>query len=202
MRIVKSFSFSSITFSVLFALSISKFNFCLLILSLTHLCSCVCLWRYLCECASVLQLYQSNKFMVECEGQCDLTTRLLTEAEVEQVLSLHRWSSVVFVSRKPTLHSTDTNADKHTNTQTDNCWLSNIRFCITYSTPFHKHAMLPRWICSSKTFACMYTCLCICQLVHSWLKCNKRNVENNNIMRFSYMVIHPMIFGIWMWDWW
>ncbi|XP_039530585.1 neurobeachin-like protein 2 isoform X1 [Pimephales promelas] len=31
------------------------------------------------------KLYQSNRFMVECEGQCDLTTRLLTESEVEQV---------------------------------------------------------------------------------------------------------------------
>ncbi|KTF75047.1 hypothetical protein cypCar_00032184 [Cyprinus carpio] len=31
------------------------------------------------------KLYQSNRFKVECEGQCDLTTRLLTEAEVEQV---------------------------------------------------------------------------------------------------------------------
>ncbi|XP_016424397.1 neurobeachin-like protein 2 [Sinocyclocheilus rhinocerous] len=31
------------------------------------------------------KLYQNNRFKVECEGQCDLTTRLLTEAEVEQV---------------------------------------------------------------------------------------------------------------------
>ncbi|XP_055065658.2 neurobeachin-like protein 2 isoform X2 [Misgurnus anguillicaudatus] len=31
------------------------------------------------------KLYQSSRFRVECEGQRDLTTRLLTEAEVEQV---------------------------------------------------------------------------------------------------------------------
>ncbi|XP_052002928.1 neurobeachin-like protein 2 isoform X2 [Xyrauchen texanus] len=31
------------------------------------------------------KLYQSSRFRVECDGQCDLTTRLLTEAEVEQV---------------------------------------------------------------------------------------------------------------------
>lgn len=42
MRISHSFSFSSIIFSLLFALYVSKFNFCLLVLSLTHLCSCVC----------------------------------------------------------------------------------------------------------------------------------------------------------------
>uniref|UniRef100_A0A8C1UJ32 Neurobeachin-like protein 2 n=1 Tax=Cyprinus carpio TaxID=7962 RepID=A0A8C1UJ32_CYPCA len=32
----------------------------------------------------LIQNSKSNRFKVECEGQCDLTTRLLTEAEVEQ----------------------------------------------------------------------------------------------------------------------
>lgn len=129
-------------------------------LSLT--CLCVCLWRcvYVCERVSVLQLYQSNRFMVECEGQCDLTTRLLTEAEVEQVLSLHRWS-VWRSSAGNTPFTRLTQTQTNTNIQTDNCWLSNIRFCITFSTPFHKCAMLSRWIYSSKTFACMHTCLCM-----------------------------------------
>lgn len=44
---------------------------------------CVCV----CSCVRTLQLYQSSRGRTESETQGDLTMRLLTEAEVEQVLS-------------------------------------------------------------------------------------------------------------------
>lgn len=196
MRIAKSFSFSSVTFPFLFALSLGKFNFCLLMLYLTHLF--MCLFVTVCECVSVLQLYQSNRFMVECEGQCDLTTRLLTEAEVEQVLSLHRWSVWRSSAGNPPFTRL-TQTQTSTNTQIDNCWLSNIRFCITYSTPFHKRAVLSRWIYSCKTSACVYSYLCVCQLVTplTWMQQKKYGK-----LHYAVLVHGNTSHDIWKWDWW
>lgn len=50
---------------------------------LLHICVFVCARAH----TRTLQLYQSSRGRTESETQCDLTMRLLTEAQVEQVLS-------------------------------------------------------------------------------------------------------------------
>ena len=65
-------------------------------LSFCVVCVCVCVWLRV----YILQLFQSNMHRPDREVVCDLTTCLLTEVEVDQVLPPH--SVLILVCQQET----------------------------------------------------------------------------------------------------